>query len=716
MNEPPNTDTSDISPQTMVDAIPNISTPSKMSTGSKMPHKMEPIPKVPIGRIIAFAVCVVVLLMSALELIHIPLSTLVEHPYHWVRIAILSIDGAIHHFRFQFIYLFYIAGLLCLYPTFLKKKNAFLGLGVLGSAAISLYGYYVLTTYIRFQGYWPFMVAFILAAIFLTGLFILLQEHKNEVFPKDSKLNSLRWFAPGFVILLGGATLHITNFNVFEDVYPTLHATLAQFTFILFVFGLTFVMTRYRVPVLQNGWLQWGLIVSICHILFLAPHWAETPWISKAKPLYERYTILGQANMIDRDIDHNESVVALDLHSLRFDTNNFNELSHLPALPDTFKLNDYNILFVTVESLRYDQTSLFKKKWRNTPTLERLQTEGAFSFSLAFAPSMKTMVSISSILAMTYPSFSQLSLKRNPAYGQLREEENTVTELLHRAGYQTFRISHNFANVFSRLNLGFEQGFERNKLLCTNPRQKTCDSDIISAAIAEVDRSLENRKPFFGWVFLSSPHAYYLEHYKDMPADSPLALFRQEIRYADEQFARLLSHLKKKKLDKSTIVIVIGDHGEEFEEHGRTQHNSIYIETTNVAMVVKIPGIKGTQIHKPTSTMYLFPWLLQYGSKSLRNAATKKIQEDLGPVMELLNGAVISELLGTKRSSVALLQGDFRIHYDYASNYFELFNIKIDRTESKNLYNEKNEVSQQMKELVKKYRSIRKTKERVTFK
>ena len=60
------------------------------------------------------------------------------------------------------------------------------------------------------------------------------------------------------------------------------------------------------------------------------------------------------------------------------------------------------------------------------------------------------------------------------------------------------------------------------------------------------------------------------------------------IRYTDEQIGRVISALQQTGLDKSTLVVVAGDHGEEVGEHGEYGHRfRFYEECINVPMIFK---------------------------------------------------------------------------------------------------------------------------------
>lgn len=139
-------------------------------------------------------------------------------------------------------------------------------------------------------------------------------------------------------------------------------------------------------------------------------------------------------------------------------------------------------------------------------------------------------------------------------------------------------------------------------------------------------------KPFFTFMFFESPHARYY-----FPPESVIARpYRDDINYAtidkktfqdditpiknryinsvhhlDMQFGRIFDYLKNKDLLDSTIVILIGDHGEEFMEHGFWGHNSTFVdEQVLTPLVIYAPGIKPFVQHNMTSHMDVIPTIM----------------------------------------------------------------------------------------------------------
>ncbi len=150
------------------------------------------------------------------------------------------------------------------------------------------------------------------------------------------------------------------------------------------------------------------------------------------------------------------------------------------------------------------------------------------------------------------------------------------------------------------------------------------DEKNIDMLLADIDKRDRNT-PFMGFVFFESTHARY-----SFPKDQALeenylesidyaGLSREEIgpmingmkaryinaaHYLDKQLKRVYDYLIKNQLLENTVVIVTGDHGEEFMEKARWGHNSSFIdEQIRVPMVVSFPGKKLPEVSNMTSHM-----------------------------------------------------------------------------------------------------------------
>ncbi|MCX5634966.1 MAG: sulfatase-like hydrolase/transferase [Planctomycetota bacterium] len=144
---------------------------------------------------------------------------------------------------------------------------------------------------------------------------------------------------------------------------------------------------------------------------------------------------------------------------------------------------------------------------------------------------------------------------------------------------------------------------------------------------------IENRdrsRPFMTFMFFESPHArYYFPpdtvirpdylkefNYATVDYKKDIGLIKNRYinscNHLDTQLARVINYLKDNNLLDSTIVIITGDHGEEFMEKGRWGHNSAFTEEqTIVPMVLWIPGCKPRTITSITSHLDIVPTLMK---------------------------------------------------------------------------------------------------------
>ena len=87
------------------------------------------------------------------------------------------------------------------------------------------------------------------------------------------------------------------------------------------------------------------------------------------------------------------------------------------------------------------------------------------------------------------------------------------------------------------------------------------------------------------------------------------AQYRTAMSCADRSLGALLDAAGS---DPNTVIAVVGDHGEEFAEHGHGGHGfAVYRETTHVPLVLHVPGAPPQLVTDPVSTTDLYASLLR---------------------------------------------------------------------------------------------------------
>jgi membrane-anchored protein YejM (alkaline phosphatase superfamily) len=144
---------------------------------------------------------------------------------------------------------------------------------------------------------------------------------------------------------------------------------------------------------------------------------------------------------------------------------------------------------------------------------------------------------------------------------------------------------------------------------------------INTQALVDFIRGRDRSRPFMTFCFFESPHAHYYfppecairkpftEDLNYLTMDlGPAGVNFVKNRYVnschhlDTQFRRIIDCLGEERLLDETIVVMTGDHGEEFMEKGRWGHNSEYSEEqTLVPLVLWTPGRSPAVVDRLTS-------------------------------------------------------------------------------------------------------------------
>lgn len=151
------------------------------------------------------------------------------------------------------------------------------------------------------------------------------------------------------------------------------------------------------------------------------------------------------------------------------------------------------------------------------------------------------------------------------------------------------------------------------------PERWRRDRENLDQIFASIDRR-DPSKPFFTFMFFESPHAPYTfpeETALNKPYVADLNYLTMDLqkdmgpiknsyinacRHLDTQLDRVFRHLREKKLLESTIVLVTGDHGEEFMEKGRWGHHSAFSEEQiRVPLILHVPGAAPAVVDRITS-------------------------------------------------------------------------------------------------------------------
>ena len=308
-----------------------------------------------------------------------------------------------------------------------------------------------------------------------------------------------------------------------------------------------------------------------------------------------------------------------------------------------------NVLLVSIDTLRADHLSSYGYDRKTSPEIDRLASEGVV-FEQMVSSTSWTLPSHASML--TGLSDSVHGVDRNDRY--LKPERRTLAESLREAGYRTAGFySGPYLHPIYGMDQGFDdyiscasepaysvfdvrdgkrvespKGSKDRAMPDPQARKAAAESaheDITNPRILdELSKWLgehgRDEKPFFLFVHMWDVHFDFIppapynrmwnpgytgwmdgrglwknprvqKGLAEEDLRQMIALYDGEISWTDHHVGKILDLIDGLGKRDSTLVVVTGDHGEEFFEHGKFgHHKTIHGEVVNVPLVMRFPG------------------------------------------------------------------------------------------------------------------------------
>ena len=380
------------------------------------------------------------------------------------------------------------------------------------------------------------------------------------------------------------------------------------------------------------------------------------------------------------------------------------------------KVQQPNIILITLDALRPDHLGCYGYARNTSPTIDNLASQGV-RFSHYITPSSHTSSSNASLITSTYPNIHNV---KDWGYQFSPRISMTLPMILKEHGYDTAFISDQLALPLIK---GFEKGFDTFNTI----NAFTFGSNLKRKRIVEITdwaiSWLKNNKgkKFFLWLYYLSPHGPYLpsspydgmfvnDKYYSVNKRVPISLdmysqstvgtipryliinganevdyyvsqYDGEIRRVDDQIARLLLELKNEGLYKNSIIIVNSDHGEALGEHDRyfCHANSLYDELIRAPLIVwgrNMPS--GRMIASQVRTIDIMPTIL-----NILRIRFKNLQgESLLPLIMKKTDNLTLFAYSEQSNLISIRTNKWKLIYNRSNGQYELYDLKNDPKES----------------------------------
>ena len=254
-----------------------------------------------------------------------------------------------------------------------------------------------------------------------------------------------------------------------------------------------------------------------------------------------------------------------------------------------------NIVWLVAESLRFDMLDarIMPRTWSFS--------QGALRLENHYSGGNLTQMGVFSMFYGLYSPywFPMLDHRRAPVLMDVLQQQNYQFGL-----YTSQRFTFPAFDKTIFVNVAKENMHERSGGAEAWQRDRLNVGEMLDF----IDQR-DSSRPFMTYMFFESTHANYnfpdetviaepyLKDLNYLTADFAAEIGKIKNRYinaahhVDQQIGRVVEHLRERRLLDNTIVIVLGDHGEEFMERSRWGHSAEFNRfQTGTPAVIYVPG------------------------------------------------------------------------------------------------------------------------------
>lgn len=429
---------------------------------------------------------------------------------------------------------------------------------------------------------------------------------------------------------------------------------------------------------------NWNLRVQLFSyffiIAFLFTHlvyaWADANYyrpitqISNVYPLFSPLTakrFLAKYDLVDREKARKNR----DL----YDINYTNTVQYpLEKIISEQPENQKNILFLTIDSWRFDCIDEIV-----TPNIYKLAEKSQY-FTNHYSGSNGTDGGIFSmfygISGLYWEHFTQI--EKSPVFIDEMHLQNYSFNILTSATVQNPSFDKNVFSSITDLRLS-------SKAKTVYGRDKEITNEFLNT-LDTLDSA-----PFFSFLFYDSAHGYEYPKDYNLPFEPSLDVvnyldldddydptfffnrYKNAVHFIDSQIGKIIDSLESKNLLESTIIVITGDHGQEFNDNnkGYWQHGGNYSKYQIKVPMLLFDASKTPKIHHELSLHYdITPTLMH------NYLGVKSPMENYSFGQDLFNLQPRDWFVSGYNNNYAIIEAD-RITKVFATGLFDITDLDL---------------------------------------
>jgi arylsulfatase A-like enzyme len=298
---------------------------------------------------------------------------------------------------------------------------------------------------------------------------------------------------------------------------------------------------------------------------------------------------------------------AEDWRESPFDAEAGEDLRHLRGA-----LHGRNVVFVALESTAASYLGLYGAARDPMPALSALARDGLV-FDRAYAAYPESIKGLYTTLCSAYTAFDTAV----ETYADVPCD--SVANRLHAAGYRTALYHSGRFDYLGMKGVIERRGFDALEdagSIGGNVHSSfgVDERSTVTRLLGWIDDGPRDRPFFVTYLPIAGHHPYVSTIPGPFDGSDDRTLYLNALHEADAALEQLIEGLRARGLDRDTLFVIAGDHGEAFGQHpGNYAHTLfIYEENVRVPLIIAAPGstLDGARVRRLASAIDLAPTIL----------------------------------------------------------------------------------------------------------
>ena len=405
------------------------------------------------------------------------------------------------------------------------------------------------------------------------------------------------------------------------------------------------------------------------------------------------------------------------------------------------QMREFNLILIALDTLRADHLGVYGYKKETSPFLNEF-SKRCTVFENFYAPAIPTQPSYTTVFTGQYSLTHRVITHGGKEV--INPESPWLPNILLQKDYLTCAVD-NLASMKSWFLKGYE--FYINPSVSKKYFQMIKAEDVTRRAFEWLEKYYNEK--FYLFIHYWDPHTPYIppenliklfypegknpfseedkrmeEFYKTphgkswsetwLKKDGKLirdpeyveALYDAEIRYLDGWLEKFFNFLEDKGILEKSIIVIFSDHGEVMYHHvGFFDHHGLYEETIHCPLMIYVPGVKGKRVHFLVKHVDIAPTILDLldikVDEKMEGKSLKRYIE--GSLSEPIYDELITQEC-TYQAKWAIRTDEYKLilsrrKYDiHGLPPVELYDLKNDPMEQKNIAGERKDKVNELKE------------------